>query len=335
MHTRETASETNTPKPKKPRRPAVPYAVDRTRVDAAESCTALPDFRDYSSEYLAKMKKPTVLLSRKEAVALIGDIHQEIEALEDHMLRLRWSLGFVLKHTERPYGQSRIIIDEISKDLWEQHNIRMARTLLYECQRLYVAFAGDFMAFLKWIEEQKAILGRPVYWSDIQRLIFGGRSNPDVIGPEEADERDYRDAERGIEAIERIIMRAQLGNEEAQGVIEGIRQSVAGLLIWSQGLPATPRSDEYLEFVRSHPCAVCKKPADSHHAFGRRGIGVKSSDYTCVPLCRVHHIELHRTHRRQFESDYQIDLVEVAFNLLHRYLTGLWATMVLSDRSEI
>lgn len=266
---------------------------------------------------------------------LIGEIQKEIEALEDYMLRLRWSLGFVIKHTDRPYGTSGKIIEEIIRELWERYQINVSRSLLYECQRLYVAFAGDFSAFLQWIAEQKTLLGRPVYWSDIQRLILGGRNNPDVIGQEEADERDYRDAERGIEAIERIITNALRGNEEAQGVIEGIRQSVAGLLILSSGLPATPRSEEYLAFVRSHPCAVCKKPADSHHAFGRRGIGSKSSDYTCVPLCRGHHAELHKSGRRPFERDYDIDLVEVAFNLLHRYLTGAWATMVLSDRSEI
>ena len=303
----------------------------------AKSTPSQINFSDFSVEHLSNLTKPRSKLSREAAVVLLGDIHREIENVEDYMLRLRWSLGFVLAHTERPFGVAREVIDDLINELWIQHKIRANRTLLYECERLYHVFSGEFPAFARWIAEQKAHLGRPLTWADIQRLCLGGRNNPDVIGREEADERDFRDAERGIEAIERIMMRAREGNEEAQGVVEGIRQSIAGLLVLANGSAvgsndalAIPRSEEYTAFVRNHPCLVCRRPADSHHAFGRSGIGLKSSDFTCVPLCRVHHIELHRTHRAAFEADHQVDLMEVAYNLLHRYLTGTWATMVIA-----
>lgn len=289
------------------------------------------DFSDFSDEGLSSITLSNPL-TRNEAVKLLGEIHQALEAVEDRLLRLRWCLGFVLVHTERPRGSGREIIELLVQDLWDQFQIRTSRTLLYECAKLYKVFAGDFRAYIGWIDEQKKLRHRPVRWSDVQRLCLGGRNNPDVIGREAADEGDYRDAERGIEAIERILLRAQEGNDEAQGVIEGIRQSVAGLLLLSNGTPETPRSEEYLAFVRRHPCLVCKRPADSHHAFGRKGAGMKSSDYTTVPLCRVHHIELHLTHRVAFEAEYDVDLFEVAYNLLHRYLTGAWVTMVLSEK---
>lgn len=260
------------------------------------------DFQDYSTDHLSVLSKPPSALSTEQAVTLIGQIHREIENVEDYLLRLRWCLGFVLAHTERPFGSARAVIEEIIFELWDRHQIRAYRTLLYECERLYHVFSGDFPAFVQWIAEQKILLGRPVRWADIQRLCLGGRNNPDVIGREAADEQDYRDAERGIEAIERIMERARQGSEEAQGVIEGIRQSIAGLLLQSQASrPKTPRSAEYLAFVRGHPCAICRRPADSHHAFGRRGVRIKSSDFTVLPLCRLHHIELHRSGRTSFE----------------------------------
>lgn len=221
-------------------------------------------------------------------------------------------------------------MSQLSGQLWECHQIRASRSILYECEKLNVVFGGDFSAFEDWIAETKAFKKRPVYWSDVREYCLGGRSNPDVIGREEADQRDYREAERGIDAIERILHRARQGEEEAQGVLEGIRQSIAGFLILADSSATeTPRSSEYVSYVRSHPCAICRRPADAHHAFGRRGIGSKASDFTCVPLCPPHHMELHQIGRTSFERQYRVALMEIAFNLLHRFTAGTWVTLVL------
>jgi hypothetical protein len=62
------------------------------------------------------------------------------------------------------------------------------------------------------------------------------------------------------------------------------------------GKPRRLRDKEHLKFVASQPCLVCgRNPADAHHLrFTQpKGMGLKVSDEFTVPLCRVHHRELH------------------------------------------
>jgi len=57
------------------------------------------------------------------------------------------------------------------------------------------------------------------------------------------------------------------------------------------------RDKAHLKFVASHPCLVCgRKPSDPHHLrFAQvRALGRKVSDEFTVPLCRLHHREIHR-----------------------------------------
>ncbi len=62
------------------------------------------------------------------------------------------------------------------------------------------------------------------------------------------------------------------------------------------GEPRRLRDKAHLKFVASQPCLVCgRSPADAHHLrfTQRRGMGLKVSDEFTVPLCRVHHRDLH------------------------------------------
>jgi hypothetical protein len=62
------------------------------------------------------------------------------------------------------------------------------------------------------------------------------------------------------------------------------------------GEPRRLRDKAHLKFVASQPCLVCgRSPADAHHLrFTQpRGMGLKVSDEFTVPLCRVHHRDLH------------------------------------------
>ena len=57
------------------------------------------------------------------------------------------------------------------------------------------------------------------------------------------------------------------------------------------------RDKGHREFVARQPCLLCgRTPADPHHLrFAQpRALGRKVSDEFTVPLCRVHHDELHR-----------------------------------------
>lgn len=54
------------------------------------------------------------------------------------------------------------------------------------------------------------------------------------------------------------------------------------------------RSEGFMAFVRAMPCCVCSAPApsDPHH-YGRHGMGQKTDDTRCVPLCRRCHDHFH------------------------------------------
>jgi hypothetical protein len=57
------------------------------------------------------------------------------------------------------------------------------------------------------------------------------------------------------------------------------------------------RNKHHLDFVASLPCLVCgRQPCDPHHLrfVQPRALGRKVSDEFTVPLCRIHHRELHR-----------------------------------------
>jgi hypothetical protein len=56
------------------------------------------------------------------------------------------------------------------------------------------------------------------------------------------------------------------------------------------------RDKEHCRFVATQPCVVCgRTPAEAHHIrFAQpRALGRKVSDEYTVPVCRVHHRELH------------------------------------------
>jgi len=62
------------------------------------------------------------------------------------------------------------------------------------------------------------------------------------------------------------------------------------------GEPRRLRDKTHLRFVASQPCLICgRNPADAHHLrFTQpRAMGLKVSDEFTVPLCRVHHRDVH------------------------------------------
>ena len=61
--------------------------------------------------------------------------------------------------------------------------------------------------------------------------------------------------------------------------------------------PRRYRDKDHLRFVAAQPCTVCgRQPCEAHHLrFAQpRALGRRVSDEFTVPLCRVHHRELHR-----------------------------------------
>jgi hypothetical protein len=85
--------------------------------------------------------------------------------------------------------------------------------------------------------------------------------------------------------------------------------------------PVRERDRHHLRFVASQPCLVCgRTPSDPHHIkfAEQRAMGRKVSDRFTVPLCRLHHRELHRGNERAWWQKQDIDPLPVAAMLWAR-----------------
>ena len=86
------------------------------------------------------------------------------------------------------------------------------------------------------------------------------------------------------------------------------------------------RDKDHRKFVSTQPCLVCgRSPAEAHHLrFTQpRALSRKVSDEFTVPLCRVHHRELHR-HGAEVAwwQSIKIDPLPIAHRLLHNFPFG-------------
>jgi hypothetical protein len=83
--------------------------------------------------------------------------------------------------------------------------------------------------------------------------------------------------------------------------------------------PVRVRDRNHLRFVAAQPCLVCgKAPSDAHHVkFAElQAMGRKVSDRFTVPLCRLHHRELHRRgNERLWWENKGVDPLPVAATL--------------------
>jgi ERF superfamily len=83
--------------------------------------------------------------------------------------------------------------------------------------------------------------------------------------------------------------------------------------------PMPERDREHLKFVASQPCLICgRTPSDPHHIkfAEQRAIGRKVSDRFTVPICRLHHRELHRKgNERAWWEKQEIDPLPAAASL--------------------
>ena len=80
--------------------------------------------------------------------------------------------------------------------------------------------------------------------------------------------------------------------------------------------PRRVRCKEHLRYVASQPCVICgRSPSHAHHVRHAqpRGLALKVSDEFTVPLCAVHHDEIHRTLReKEWWQERNVDPLPVA-----------------------
>jgi hypothetical protein len=86
--------------------------------------------------------------------------------------------------------------------------------------------------------------------------------------------------------------------------------------------PIRERDRNHLRFVAAQPCLVCGRgPSDAHHLrfAEQRAMGRKVSDKFTVPVCRLHHRELHRRgNERAWWGTQGIDPLPIAAALWER-----------------
>jgi hypothetical protein len=83
---------------------------------------------------------------------------------------------------------------------------------------------------------------------------------------------------------------------ENSSIVDAASQ-VSAQLVTPLSKPLRLRDRRHLKFVSTQPCLACgRSPSDAHHLkFAQQpGMGLKVSDEFTVPLCRLHHRELHR-----------------------------------------
>ena len=105
------------------------------------------------------------------------------------------------------------------------------------------------------------------------------------------------------------------------------------------GKPVPERDRNHLRFVAAQPCLVCgRTPSDPHHIrFAEQGaMGRKVSDRFTVPICRLHHRELHRKgNERAWWEKQEFDPLPVAARLwakTHEFASA--ATNIDGERAQ-
>jgi hypothetical protein len=88
--------------------------------------------------------------------------------------------------------------------------------------------------------------------------------------------------------------------------------------------PLRVTDEDYLDHVRSLDCVSCNHSlvtqSDPHHLTTR---GAGGSDYTAVPMCRLHHDEIHRGGLNKFEMLHGLDMYQALARCLASYLTQI------------
>lgn len=91
----------------------------------------------------------------------------------------------------------------------------------------------------------------------------------------------------------------------------------------SDFIQPTYRNEQYLKYIRSLPCTVCKKPCPSEaHHISTGGMALKCSDLETAPLCNTHHMEVTSVNsgKKTFVEKYRIDWIAVRLNCLTGFI---------------
>jgi hypothetical protein len=141
---------------------------------------------------------------------------------------------------------------------------------------------------------------------------------PEPVSFEEPTESNVGEASATVSGL-RAFVEPTEGSATAPIILPqtpgGRRRRVAAKII-------RLRDKEHCRFVTTQPCVVCgRTPSETHHIrFAQpRALGRKVSDEYTVPVCRLHHRELHRYgDEASWWAGISIDPVPIALQLWRR-----------------
>jgi len=74
-------------------------------------------------------------------------------------------------------------------------------------------------------------------------------------------------------------------------------------------------AQKYLSWIRNKPCIICGHNAVPHHTkaigMGRNRHKVIEEHYSTIPVCYVHHIEIHTMGKTTFQLKYKINIKQI------------------------
>ena len=124
-----------------------------------------------------------------------------------------------------------------------------------------------------------------------------------------------------------LVFAGRADADTSQKALTGLKKRSRGGVIRALGKTVRLRDKEHRKFVLRQPCLVCGRiPSDPHHlTFTQpRALGYRVSDEFTVPVCRIHHRELHRSgDEAAWWQKLNIDPLPVALKLWqHTRLNG-------------
>jgi ERF superfamily len=126
---------------------------------------------------------------------------------------------------------------------------------------------------------------------------------------------------------ERVLPAGRLAPDGSQKTSTVAKQRSRRGAVPALGKTVRLRDKEHRKFVSRQPCLVCGRvPSDSHHlTFAQpRALGHRVSDEFTVPVCRIHHRELHRSgDEAAWWQKFNIDPLPVALKLWQQSQTDV------------
>jgi hypothetical protein len=280
---------------------------------------------------------PGADISSEAAATVFASVEKSLGSIEGSKLAVKlirgaWADRLLAEARESGSLYGNRVIEQVNERLRLKGNYRVDDSTIYEERAVWKrivmgVFQGDLERLDRWVADQIHERGKITWGALSSGPLLQHVSPAERYGSEEnARKRDFYDAERFLEQAERIAQAAAHGDEEAIGVIEGLRQT-AEVLPFDR--PTTQRSDDHLAWIRRFPCPVSgSEPVDAAH-FLSSGMGMKASDGACIPLARELHQEQHQIGIETFCEKYDLDRYRLIANYLHRKLFGTWLDMDL------